>query len=754
MNLKAQFLTFFIIIFSSSLLFAQNLFSNGDFENYTTCPNGLGQINKVIGVESCTVTPDYYNASCGFLTNSPGAEGAYCSMNAQAAIPSGNGFIGFFGGMFNNTSYQFESFILTLDQQTVAGQDYEIDFEMFTVNRPYGPCYKKLVGDCMDFGFLFFNSSNPVTCPTSSFYPIATPPHPAPSVSISCSAISVGSWGHQSLTYTADGVYDRVLVYFFPNANSGTSACSGKTGHFYMDDLCIKPVGGTCATCDYNIDAGADQNICQGETVTLNGSSDGVQSHVWTSSGDGTFDDSTIANAVYTPGQNDIATGLVTLTLTSDVPAAPCVQVSDELILTITPNVAPAIDEVAPVCVSAPNIILSASPAGGTWSGAGIVNSSSGEFSPAQAGNGTWEITYTTFVCGGSDVMQIDVHQEYTISAGTDTSICANQSFTCAAAETGNPAISWSTSGDGSFDDPTLLSAIYTPGQNDIANGTVLLTISTNVPGSACPQVSDQITLTINPVSTVLLTVPNAICETSDAILLQSDTPGGTWIGVGIVDSLQGLFDPEIAGPGLWTIEYVLTGGGPCSTHESAVILVDAQKNAGFNYADERYCLPGSDPVPVITGDHGGFFSIDNNGIIDSSNGKISLNDAKPGRYIISYTFDGECSVSATDTIEICGDYDLKIPNVFTPNNDHVNDFFQLDFTGIKEISCVILNRWGNVVLNSDFHQLEFTSELIIWDGVMENNKKATEGVYFYRIVATDLKDSIHNHEGFITLAR
>src|SRR5690606_31968256 len=115
MNLKTQFLTFFIIIFSSNQLFAQNLFSNGDFENYTTCPTALGQVNNVIGIESCTVTPDYYNASCGFLTNSPGAEGAYCSMNAQANIPSGDGFIGFFGGMFNNTSYQFESFILTLD---------------------------------------------------------------------------------------------------------------------------------------------------------------------------------------------------------------------------------------------------------------------------------------------------------------------------------------------------------------------------------------------------------------------------------------------------------------------------------------------------------------------------------------------------------------------------------------------------------------------------------------------------------------
>lgn len=754
MKLKTHFFTLLIIIFNSTFVFTQNLFSNGDFENYTTCPNNLGQVDRVIGVESCTVTPDYYNASCGFLTDNSSAEGAYCSMNAQANIPSGDAFIGFFGGMFNSTSYQFESFILTLDQQTVAGQDYEIDFEMFTVDRPSGPCYKKLVGDCMDFGFLFFNSSNPVSCPTNAFYPIATPPHPAPSASINCSAISVGSWGHQSLTYTADGVYDRVLVYFFPNANSGTAACSGKTGKFYMDDLCIKPVGGTCTPCDYNVNAGADINICQGETVTLEGSSNGVQSHTWTSSGDGTFDDNTILNAIYTPGPNDITAGSITLTLTSDVPAAPCTQVSDELVLTIAPNTVPVIDEIPPLCISSSNIMLSATPTGGTWSGTGIINSTSGEFSPSQAGSGTWEITYTTSACGSNDVTQIDVHQNYTLNAGVDTSICANQSFTCTATATGNPAINWTTSGDGSFDDPTVVNTTYTPGQNDIENGAVNLTISTNITENACPQVSDQVTLSIDPASAILLTVPSEICEDSDPIVLLSDTPDGTWSGTGITDSQQGLFDPEIAGPGSWTIEYTLTEGGPCSIQASALILVDTQKDTEFNYTDETYCLPGSNPTPIITGDHGGIFHIDNNGSINTTNGEISLKDTEPGTYVISYTFASGCSASATDTIEICGDYDLQIPNVFTPNNDHVNDFFQLHFTGVKEISCVIFNRWGNIVFSSDFHQLEFVSELIIWDGLTASNEKTTEGVYFYRIEATDFQGNIHNHEGFLTLVK
>ena len=52
------------------------------------------------------------------------------------------------------------------------------------------------------------------------------------------------------------------------------------------------------------------------------------------SSGDGVFSD---ANSVYTPGINDIANGSVVLTITASG-NTPCGDVSDDMILTITPG--------------------------------------------------------------------------------------------------------------------------------------------------------------------------------------------------------------------------------------------------------------------------------------------------------------------------------------------------------------------------------------------------------------------------------
>ncbi len=55
----------------------------------------------------------------------------------------------------------------------------------------------------------------------------------------------------------------------------------------------------------------------------------------------------------------------------------------------------PVIDPAGPFCSNEPNFILTAIPPGGTWSGTGIVNPATGEFSPSVAGPGSHLITYT-----------------------------------------------------------------------------------------------------------------------------------------------------------------------------------------------------------------------------------------------------------------------------------------------------------------------------------------------------------------------
>ncbi|MGM0934982.1 MAG: hypothetical protein ACQEWD_16250, partial [Bacteroidota bacterium] len=46
---------------------------------------------------------------------------------------------------------------------------------------------------------------------------------------------------------------------------------------------------------------------------------------------DGSFDDASLLNAIYTPGTTDLSSGSVTLTLTTDDPEGPCEAASDSM---------------------------------------------------------------------------------------------------------------------------------------------------------------------------------------------------------------------------------------------------------------------------------------------------------------------------------------------------------------------------------------------------------------------------------------
>jgi hypothetical protein len=62
---------------------------------------------------------------------------------------------------------------------------------------------------------------------------------------------------------------------------------------------------------------GGDGEVCAGDTYQLHGMAYSYDSVLWVTAGDGTFNDVTLLNAVYTPGNQDIINGSVLLSLTA-----------------------------------------------------------------------------------------------------------------------------------------------------------------------------------------------------------------------------------------------------------------------------------------------------------------------------------------------------------------------------------------------------------------------------------------------------
>jgi gliding motility-associated-like protein len=106
--------------------------------------------------------------------------------------------------------------------------------------------------------------------------------------------------------------------------------------------------------------------------------------------------------------------------------------------------------------------------------------------------------------------------------------------------------------------------------------------------------------------------------------------------------------------------------------------------------------------------------------------------------------------VSVSDTIFIkVDDCDplLIMPNVFTPDNDGLNDVFKAgSIRNVISLHLMIFNRWGDNILQSN--NLDFA-----WDGRFKN-QKCPEGVYFWVIQYVDINGDKHDLSGTVTLLR
>lgn len=116
----------------------------------------------------------------------------------------------------------------------------------------------------------------------------------------------------------------------------------------------------------------------------------------------------------------------------------------------------------------------------------------------------------------------------------------------------------------------------------------------------------------------------------------------------------------------------------------------------------------------------------------------IFIQDWGVGSY--SYYYIDSVSLYEIEEVssQLCN-YQIDFPNVFTPNNDGVNDFIDLSLYMDFIDKIRIINRWGNTV---DI----LTKDNPIWDG-----SNCVDGVYYY--IVEDEKIKI-KQTGFIHLVR
>jgi gliding motility-associated-like protein len=101
---------------------------------------------------------------------------------------------------------------------------------------------------------------------------------------------------------------------------------------------------------------------------------------------------------------------------------------------------------------------------------------------------------------------------------------------------------------------------------------------------------------------------------------------------------------------------------------------------------------------------------------------------------LIAWQYDPSCADSFKLTILVYDNFSVSVPNIFTPNNDGINDFFGITVSNEVEITYTIFNRWGNLITQGTETGKGFVK---LWEG--ENVK---DGTYFYQI-SVSLKEKL-----------
>lgn len=188
----------------------------------------------------------------------------------------------------------------------------------------------------------------------------------------------------------------------------------------------------------------------------------------------------------------------------------------------------------------------------------------------------------------------------------------------------------------------------------------------------------------------------------------------------------------NVASPGTY---WVIVANGSCTASDSVNIIVHDPPLVNLGN-DTTIC---ADEVIVLSG--GG--SSDAYYAWSNGSNQPTIEVTNPGYYSVVTTLDG-CVVFDEIRIEEC-DYEIWIPNSFTPNGDGQNDLFGPVCYNINKVTLMVFDRWGEMIFKG-------SGKDVWWDGRYKG-KECQYGVYTY-LIEYRIRSKTRQKTGSITLVR
>ncbi len=358
---------------------------------------------------------------------------------------------------------------------------------------------------------------------------------------------------------------------------------------------------------------------------------------------------------------------------------------------------------------------------------------------------GTYYVLGTTSCGTDSAAINITISPAPFANAGPDDTLCAGTSMTLSGASAGGATFAWSAS-SGTFNPGNAVNPVYTADSS--ASGPVQLILTV---GDTCGFLSDTMTLEILPILQMTIILPDTVCYQTPITVSYTGNPTSIlWLGNGTFSDSTGnptVYTPAPGEAGNIVISAQATG--QCGTavfsnsfYAEDTVIANFSWEPALIYPATWVQFNNGTYLPGLPGHWSfgdSFYSVE----LDPRHQYYN-----PGTYnveLISYG-SGGCNDTAVLALTV-QQPDTLVPNVFTPNGDGFNDFFDVVVkfpTEYYELS--IFDRWGRRLFVSNSPEVK-------WNGTL-NGSDVPDGVYYYLIEMKPLAGGVLRYNGALTLLR
>jgi len=418
----------------------------------------------------------------------------------------------------------------------------------------------------------------------------------------------------------------------------------------------------------------------------------------------------------------------------------------------------------------------------GIWTGFGI-SKQSGEtyvFDPSSSpGTKTFEGPYTMRFdfknpvtgCTNFDTFRVTIQSQPIIEITSPKPFeqCEFIPFQLTSNHKFANSITWSHTGDGSFDNNKINAPIYTHGTTDTSTGTVTISVQTD-PLGVCPQTSDNVLLLIHPFpqfdfsGNPLQGCQPLFVDFNSNVFKPTD--GDVSYYWELDSQIRSSTEPnptkiEYKEAGDFNVKLVVTNNkAGCQTElmREEYVNVYPVPEAKFTTNPSYFTTVARPKFKMINssviqfGDMFYTWDFGTGNIGDTSHQFAPTFDygQDTGDYLIRLyvVSDKGCEDSTRQWVKIGPDVTVYIPNAFSPDQfgPNINNRFYVIANGITSFEIMILNRWGEKL---------YTSKDIKegWDGTFRG-VNCKQDVYAYLVKVTGFDGKEYEYTGTFSLLK